>query len=126
MAGTPLATTATRRSLTRLLALGASVALLVGAVAPVAAARPTTSLGHQSKPKVTRIGTAHVGRRPAKNKRARTSTRPSPTRRKPRRSSTSRSRIHQRGPGALGTRARPAPYRLPTADRSRVRWPEPL
>jgi len=51
-----------RRSILRLAAVGAALSLIVTAAAPVAAARPTTSLGHQSTQKLTRIGTAHVAK----------------------------------------------------------------
>ena len=43
--------------LPRALAIVASVTLLVAALAPAVAAKPTTSLGHQSRQKITRIGT---------------------------------------------------------------------
>jgi len=51
-----------RRSILRLAAVGAALSLLVTAAAPVAAARPTTSLGHQTRQKLTRVGTAHVAK----------------------------------------------------------------
>ena len=51
-----------RRSILRLAAVGAAFSLVVTAAAPVAAARPTTSLGHQTLQKITRIGLANVAK----------------------------------------------------------------
>src|SRR3954447_21771116 len=50
------------RTVARLAAVGAVVGLLAASVGPVVAASPSRSLGHQSHAKITRTGTAHVGR----------------------------------------------------------------
>src|SRR5689334_13430649 len=46
----------------RLATIGAAIGLVAAMVGPVAAVAPKRSLGHQSTAKITRIGTAHVGR----------------------------------------------------------------
>jgi hypothetical protein len=50
------------RTIARLAAIGAVVGLLAASVGPVAGASPARSLGHQSTAKITKIGTAHLGR----------------------------------------------------------------
>ena len=51
------------RSVVRLAVLGAILALLASTAGIASAASPAKSLGHQSKAKVTRVGTGHIGRR---------------------------------------------------------------